>query len=195
MTTSSANINLLNPIIRELQPDDFSQVLTFSDEQIGDNYFTREKLEKIFQASLKNGIVTSLLLVDEAGIQGMRLTYPPGQWIDRHPSQPVHPELWKVELSDAAYFQSLFISRSYQGKGFGQKLSLASIEKLKLMGAKAVVCHSWNESPQNTSRKYLDRLGFEAVLSIPEFWKCIDYKCTRCGKPCVCSATEMVLYI
>lgn len=183
------------PRIRALNIDDFNGVLAFADQHIGLNYFTREKLERIFKASSKNGVVCSLVLEDEEGIQGIRLSYPPEQWIDRDPRQPLHSELWKVPLSQAAYFQSLFLSPQYQGKGWGQRLSLASMEQLKRLGARAVICHSWDESPGNSSRKYLDRLGFQAVISIPNYWKCIDYECTRCGQPCVCTATEMVCYL
>jgi GNAT superfamily N-acetyltransferase len=181
--------------IRELKPQDFEAVLEFADINIGMNYFSHEKLEKIITASRKDGVDCSFVLEDDEGLQGIRLTFPPGQWIDRDSRQPLHSELWKVPLSQAGYFQSLFIAKKCQGQGWGQRLSMASIENLKKLGARAVICHSWDESPGNSSRKYLDSLGFEPVISIPNYWKCIDYECTRCGKPCLCTATEMVFYI
>ena len=180
---------------RELRSNDLESVLTFADKNIGKNYFTLAKIQQILAASQKNSICCSFVMMDEEGIQGIRLSYPPGMWIDRHPSQPIHPHLWDVRLEDAAYFQSLFIASRYQGQGWGQRLSLASIENLKMTGAKAVVCHSWDQSPGNSSRKYLDSLGFKAVISIPRFWHEIDYECVLCGRPCQCSATEMVRYI
>lgn len=183
------------PKIREIRDTDFANILKFADEQIGENYFTAEKLEKIFKASRVGQITTSMALEVNGDIQGIRLTYPPNQWIDRHPEQPIHPHLWQVPLNQVAYFQSLFISREYQGQKWGQQLSMASVERLKMLGAKAVLCHSWDESPGNSSRKYLDRLGFEKVISISNYWQCIDYSCTRCGNPCKCTATEMILYI
>lgn len=183
------------PRIRELTPQDFAEVMKFANAHIGSNYFSSEKLLKVIEASHKDGVGCSLVLEDDEGVQGIRLTFPPGQWIDRDSRQPIHPQLWRVPLNQMAYFQSLFISPHYQGKGWGQRLSLQAIENLKKLGAKGVLCHSWDESPGNSSRKYLDRLGFEAVISIPNYWKCIDYSCTRCGKPCLCTATEMVYYI
>lgn len=179
--------------IRELKPDDFQSVLSFADRYIGLNYFSEEKLHKIFSASMKNGVVCSFVLEDEEGIKGMRLTYPPLQWIDRHPSQPIHENLWSIPADRVGYFQSLFLATEYQGHGWGQRLSMASIENLRKLGARAVVCHSWDESPHNSSRKYLLKLGFAPLISIPNFWKQIDYECTRCGKPCLCTATEMIL--
>ena len=172
---------------------DFDRVLDFTDRYIGLNYFTQEKLQKIFQASEKNGVMCSFVLEDEEGIKGLRLSYPPEQWIDRHPSQNTHPSLWGAARSQVGYFQSLFIADEYQGRGWGQRLSMASAENLKKLGATAVVCHSWDESPHNSSRKYLMKLGFVPLVSIPNYWKAIDYECTRCGRPCVCTATEMIL--
>lgn len=182
--------------IRELKKEDLEDVRRFADLHIGQNYFTIDKLEKIYAASLKDGRSCSFVIDDGQGIQGIRLTCQPGQWLERHPSQAPHPELWRVPLSSAAYFQSLFLAKEYQAQGWGRRLSMASIESLRMSKARAVVCHSWDESPGNSSRKYLDRLGFEAVLSIPHFWKEIDYDCEGCHKrPCVCNATEMVLYL
>jgi len=181
--------------IREIKPADFDAIMAFSDQQIGENYFSEQKLENIIRASEKNGVMCSFLLEDVDGVQGIRLTYPAGQWIERDARQPIHPHLWKVGIEDMAYFQSLFLSSRYAGRGWGHRLSMASVENLKKLKTKAVVCHSWDESPHNSSRRYLDRLGFEAVISIPNYWKCIDYHCTRCGRPCVCTATEMVLYL
>ncbi|MCB0351129.1 MAG: GNAT family N-acetyltransferase [Bdellovibrionales bacterium] len=184
------------PFIREMNAHDFSAVLRFADEQIGTNYFSEKKLKNIFNASTKDDLCASFVLVDQDGIQAIRLSFPPNQWIERPAAQPVNPHMWKVSVDEVAYFQSLFVAKKYQAQGWGIKLSEASIDNLRKMGSKAVICHSWNESPGNSSRKYLDRLGFQAVISMPDYWKSIDYECTRCGKPpCVCSATEMVLYL
>ena len=86
------------------------------------------------------------------------------------------------------------------GSIVGVRLTLApylSIKALKDMGAKAVVCHSWIQSPHDSSRKYLNSLGFEAVSIHEKFWYNIDYDCTRCGKnsKCVCDAQEMIKYL
>jgi len=185
----------MTPIIREIKPSDFEAVMKFADLNIGQDYFSEEKLHQIFCATRKNNITCSFVLEDEQGIQGIRLSYAADQWIDRHPSQKIHCELWRTPLSSTGYFQSLFLAEKYRGQGWGQRLSMAAVESLKQLGAAAVVCHSWDESPDNSSRKYLDRFGFQAVISIPYFWNGIDYECTRCGKPCVCTATEMVYYL
>jgi ribosomal protein S18 acetylase RimI-like enzyme len=189
----------MSVVLRELKGSDFEGVLTFTDTHIGRNYFSEEKLKKLFKASHRNNVNCSFVLEDSEGIKGLRLTFPPGQWsaewIDRDTRQPTHPELWQTPADHVAYFQSLFIASQYQGEGWGERLSMASIENLKKLGARAVVCHSWDESPYNSSRKYLLKLGFQPLVSIPHYWKMIDYECTRCGQPCLCTATEMIFYI
>ena len=35
----------------------------------------------------------------------------------------------------------------------------------------------------------------DIIENYPEYWKEVDYDCTRCGKPCVCTAEEMYLDI
>lgn len=181
--------------VRELQESDLPQVKAFTDIEIGQGYFTLPQLHDIFCAGRKDGLNASFLLVGPGNkIMGVRLSFMPGQWLTKPPNQRAHSELWSVPYEAVGYFQSLFVSEKCQGGGWGRRLSMASIENMKLAGAKAVVCHSWNESPNNSSARYLKSLNFTAVTEIPNFWKPIDYECTRCGRPCLCTATEMILY-
>lgn len=78
-------------------------------------------------------------------------------------------------------------------QGWGKRMSLQAIELLKEAGAQAIATHSWKESPQDSSGKYLRSLGFRSVALHPFYWKEVDYICTRCGKPCLCTAEEMIL--
>jgi ribosomal protein S18 acetylase RimI-like enzyme len=183
--------------VREILDSDLEAVLKFSDQQIGKGYFSKSRMAELIQSSKKNNISTSLILedIDNNEILGLRITLPPGQWRLSHPSQKVHPELWDAPFKETAYFQSLFVDSRLKGQGWGAKLSQMSADRLKEMGAKAIICHSWNESPFDSSRKYLRKFGFQSVIEVPMFWFHIDYTCNRCGKPCVCTATEMVKYL
>ena len=183
--------------IRPAQESDIAAIVRFADRNIGADYFSADKVKSILCASRHNAIMCSFVLenFETQELEGIRLTYAPGVWPTRHPSQPIHPHLWRTQLTQTAYFQSLFVSSRFQNNGWGRRLSMASVENLKCLGARSVVCHSWDESPNNSSRKYLSSLGFEPVISIPNFWHEIDYECPRCGRGCTCTATEMILYI
>ncbi len=182
-------------MIRPLERDDLIAVKAFTDRAIGSNYYSILELNSIFDKSIHDGKTASLVLVDaQNAIFGIRLTYPPGQWSSGK-GKGLRPESWKVPMENVAYFQSLFIDPEFTSQGWGRKMSQISISILKAMKAKAVVTHSWRESPQDSSGKYLRNLGFQIVESHPLYWFEVDYVCTRCGKPCVCTADEMILYI
>jgi ribosomal protein S18 acetylase RimI-like enzyme len=184
-------------VIRELRESDIEGVTRFADKAIGDNYYSIAEVRDIFERSQKNGIMCSFVLVREGNdseILGIRLSYPAGKW-KKGKGQGLRPDTWNVPEDSVGYFQSLFIAEEIQGKGVGQKLSLASLEAFKKTGAKAVVCHAWRESPHDSSRRYLQKLGFVTVAVHPKYWFHVDYLCPRCGKPCVCTAEEMIKYI
>ena len=181
-------------IIRELVVADAENIIRFCDQEIGKGYYTKEYMLKVIQASKKEGIVVSFILEEPKTkeILGARLTYPPGQWLDGPLTRPLNSELWGVPLDKVAYFQSLFISKKVQKQGWGSKLSNKSIENLRKLGTKAIVCHSWKESEGNSSQAYLLKMGFKHIADVPKYWSEVDYHCVRCGKPCQCTANEML---
>lgn len=179
--------------IRPFELSDIPAVKTFADRTIGTNYFSTEEFKAIYKKSIKEGRQCSMVLAEGPAILGIRITYPPGNW-EKGKGQGLNPEKWGVPLKDTAYFQSIFLDPSLTGQGWGGKMSAKAIEILRELGAKAVVTHSWKESPNNSSRKYLEHLGFEFVVEHPLYWTKIDYDCTGCSqKPCVCTAEEMIL--
>jgi ribosomal protein S18 acetylase RimI-like enzyme len=176
-----------------MQKTDLPFVKDFADREIGQDYYSIKELEDIFKRSQKNGLVCSLVLEKNNQIYGIRLSYPPGQW-EKGKGRGLNADKWPHGLNETAYFQSLYLSSEVQGQGWGGKLSKAAIELLRSIGAKGVVCHSWKESPNNSSTKYLKKLNFKSMGEHPKYWHELDYVCTRCGSPpCQCTAEEMYL--
>ena len=182
--------------IQRLERSDLERLKEFTDIQIGAGYYSSKELEDIFEKSLapsKDGAVQMCSRILKKGdeILGVRFTYPPGKW-SHGKGSGLQASKWPHALSETGYFQSLFLSDKVQGQGWGAKLSLASIEELKKVGARGVVCHSWKESPFNSSTKYLEKMGFQKIGEHPLYWQHVDYNCTRCLKPpCQCTAIEM----
>jgi ribosomal protein S18 acetylase RimI-like enzyme len=176
-----------------MRPSDLPLIKNFTDQQIGAGYYSSQEIEDIFRRSQKNDIVCSLVLEQDNKIFGVRICYPPGNW-EKGKGRGLNPDRWPHALTETAYFQSLFLSEEVQGQGWGGKLSKAALELLRATGAKGVVCHSWKESPNNSSTKYLKKLNFKSVGEHPLYWKDLDYVCSRCGQPpCQCTAEEMYL--
>jgi len=183
--------------IRQLESQDLPTLKAFADETIGRNYFSDAELEQVFQKSLAipEGIMCSFVLVDDNNqIQGMRLAFPPGAW-SAGKGNKLRPDLWNVPMESVAYFQSLFVAPAFRQDGWGPKLSEAAIAAFKKLGAKAIVTHAWKESPHNSSLRYLTSFGFQEVATHPEYWINVDYECILDGKPCRCTAVEMIKYI
>ncbi|WII70906.1 GNAT family N-acetyltransferase [Bdellovibrio sp. 22V] len=180
--------------IRPLEKNDLAAIKVFTDHTIGRDYFSLQELEECFNKSVSQGIMCSFILENESGIQGFRLAYPPGAW-SKGKGSKLRPDLWKVSLDKVAYFQSLFLANEAQGQGWGPRLSEAAIESFKKLGAQAIVTHAWKESPNNSSIRYLTKFGFESVATHPEYWIDVDYECVRDGKPCRCTAEEMIKYL
>lgn len=169
---------------------DLERVRVFADRWIGDNYFTLDELKDISKRS--HGCSFVAFDTESNAILGIRLTFAPGHW----PSELMKkatPSKWGVEENKVGYFKSLFIHEDAQEKGLGKKLSNLSIDALKGLGAKAIVCHSWLESPGNSSQKYLQSMGFTEVIEYPLFWHDVDYLCSGCKQDkCICTALEMI---
>ncbi len=115
--------------------------------------------------------------------------------MDQGKGKKLRSDLWKVPSDKVGYFQSLFVSEKAQGEGWGPKLSDAALESFKQLGTLAVVTHAWKESPNNSSIRYLTKFGFESVATHPEYWIDVDYECVLDGKPCRCTAEEMIKYL
>lgn len=181
-------------MIRELQTSDLAAVKDFTDQWIGENYYQMSELEECLTFSQAQNLNASFVAMDGEKLIGVRLTYAPGSWVQK--ARGITPTEWDSEADRVAYFKSLFIHGDYQKKGIGKKLSDKSISVLKELKAKAIICHSWLESPGNSSQKYLMKMGFSEVAQHPKFWYPIDYECTRCApERCVCTASEMIKYL
>lgn len=170
------------------------RVKSFTDRWIGKNYFDQNQLAEILDRSRVEGFNCSLVAMVDGEVAGVRLTFAPGSWTRQ--ASGVTPDMWRAKLDQVAYFKSLFIAEKFQRLGLGRSLSSMSIEVLRQMGATAVVCHSWLESPENSSQIYLQKMGFEPVKTHPNFWADVDYICPRCApRRCECSAVEMIKYL
>ena len=181
--------------IRFMKEQDLPHVLSFCDYWIGPGYFSLESLEKGLAFSRKDGLESSLVAFKGGKLVAIRLTFAPGQWLDEI-GRPVACDKWEVGPEQVAYFKTLYIAKEYRGRGLGKMLSQQALEVLRKMGTRAIVCHSWLESPHNSSQKYLLKFGFKPVAHYPHYWADGSYDCTRCmPQPCCCSAVEMIKYL
>ena len=182
-------------LVKEFLPSDIPLVKKFTDENVGTGYYTETELQEYQKQSIsKEGKNCSFILYDEIKktVHGLRLAFPPGNW-NHGKGSNLRSDLWPTVLDKTAYFQSLFVSSELQGQGWGPKLSQTSLEIFKKIGAEGVVAHCWKESPNNSSLRYLQNMGFKKIIEHPLYWINVDYVCSLDGKPCRCTAIEMHL--
>ena len=183
-------------VIRPLEESDLKNVQLFTDRWIGQDYYSYSELYDVFKKGNQGSLNASFVALSGGDVVGIRLTYAPGTWIESSTEvfkKGLSTKEWKVPSLKMGYFKSLFIHEDFQGNGLGKVLSNKALSILKDMGAEAVLCHSWMESPENSSQRYLLKMGFHKIKEHPKFWYEIDYFCTRCGPSrCVCTAGEMI---
>jgi GNAT superfamily N-acetyltransferase len=176
--------------------DDAEAVAVLSDRVIGLGYYPSATIVETIERSRTDAGACAWVAVAHgsqgATIVAFRFVYPPGRW-EHGRGRGLSPERWPAPLAEAAYFQSCFVDQDYMGHGIGRRLAQAAIDRLRDMDARCIVAHSWKESPHGSSRRYLERMGFVAVDEHPKYWSEIDYVCQLDGKPCQCTAIEMVL--
>lgn len=175
--------------------DRLKEVQEFANKYIGQNYFSKTDLLEVYTKSLLNDLNCSYLLLSEDKVKGIRLSYMPGKWtLMRDGIKGLSSHLWnELTIKDLGYFQSAVIVPELSGKGFGQVLANLSIDTIKKAGGKGILTHSWMQSPHNSSKKYLEKLGFKLINCHRDYWKNIDFTCPICVKACSCTAGEMLL--
>lgn len=188
-------MNFKDFTLTPLEESKLQEVKDFGDRWIGTGYFSDDELLEIYQASLFEGQSVSYLAYKAQQLVGIRLSLAPKRW-DKLITKGLSEGKWRVSRAEVGYFKSLFIASSAQGQGLGKKLSELSQFGLENAGAKAILCHSWLESPKNSSYNYLTSFGFELVTEHEKYWYDVDYHCTRCGpQKCICTAAEMIKYL
>lgn len=176
---------------------DIALVSAFADRTIGDRYYPEDEVaEYLARATVERPdgpITTAYVAETDDALVGFRLVMPPGRW-DQGRGNGLTPDRWPHALAQTAYFQSCFVDPACTGAGIGRRLAYAAMDDLRRLGAQAIAVHSWKESPNDSSRRYLVKLGFTPIAEHPQYWADVDYLCAGCKvQPCTCTAIEMVL--
>ena len=88
---------------------------------------------------------------------------------------------------------TLCVREDYQGKGIGQLVSKKRIQWLEQRGCDFILGVSWKSGLKHTSNRVFEKMGFELINTVDEFFKedAIKYpfNCPGCKvHPCLCSA-------
>ena len=179
---------------RHLNSTDFPSLVQLSDSVFGKGYYTENSFLKIKDLLTENNRTASWVAEKDSLLVGFRIVFLPGSWLKHSAFKKSLKEFWGCSPDKTAYFKTVCIHKDFRRKKIGSQLANLAIQDLKSLHCKAIVTHSWDESYDNSSRQYLNSVGFKEVGPIPNFWHEEVYDCDVCqSKPCVCNATEMIL--
>jgi ribosomal protein S18 acetylase RimI-like enzyme len=179
-------------LVREMRASDAPAIEALADRVVGPGYYPQATVLEYLDRATKDGVVCAHVAFLGERLVGFRFALPPGRWSSGR-GRGLSPDRWPVPLEQAAYFQSAYVDFDAMGHGIGRRMATMALDALRRLGALAVVTHSWKEAPHGSSFRYLSRLGFQPVAEYPEYWSEVDYTCWLDGKPCRCTAVEMVL--
>ena len=103
-------------------------------------------------------------------------------------SEEVHPELAEYMSGKTGMLCTVAVANGYEGRGIASRLADERLQKLKSMGCDTILVTAWRSQTHGIHvEKILDRLGFEIVEELSEYWK--GYSCSHCGENnCTCDA-------
>lgn len=88
--------------------------------------------------------------------------------------------------------KSIAVKPEFRHRGIGTNLTIKSIIKLQGFGCDLLFAISWDSQRQDSSKKMFEKLGFQNVLEINNYWTEDSmregYLCPNCGNPCFCRA-------
>lgn len=182
-----------SPTLRAMTLADAEAVSHLADRLAGLDYYPPDLVRAYVDRATTATATTAYVAELDGRMVAFRFAFPPGRWSAGR-GRGLSPALWPHPLGATAYFQSCFVDPACTGHGLGGALAQLALDDLRSLGARAVVAHSWKESPHDSSRRYLSRLGFVEVGEHPGYWAEVDYLCSGCRtRPCTCTALEMVL--
>ena len=141
------------PIIRTLQPSDFSKVLEINNSNVpAVSELTLEKLHYLVEHSLH------AVVVEHQRICGFCITFAPNATYGS-----VNYQWFQDSYSDFVYLDRIAFDSEAQGRGFG-KLLYSYIEQSMSTGVPRPLCCEVNTQPPNPgSLRFHQAIGFEEV--------------------------------
>lgn len=180
--------------IRDIKASDrllLQQASEIYDISLGQNYIPREELLRYAsnptQFILIGATVNQILL-------GVMLAYPLDKETISKYERDFEAYNLQAPFSDfkIGLIKSVAVRPEYRHRGIGTELTVESMVRLKNMSCDFFLAVSWVSNRPDSSQGMFEKLGFENILSIPDYWTQESikegYLCPNCGNPCHCTA-------
>ncbi len=179
--------------IRKATVSDFSSVIKIADVELGEDYLTKERLEKTLDKNLSDEIYVA---VENATGNVLafclykRISYDDAVNICK--GYKLRNMMFAKEIG---YIATVATKEEFKRLGVATALVEKCIDNLKQDGVSCFISTAWKHSGVTNVASVLENLGFIEELTMPKYWYESSIKngfsCPQCGNPCVCSC---VLY-
>ncbi len=179
--------------IRKATVSDFASVIKIADQQLGDGYLTKERLEKTLNKDL-----TDEILVAVENATGLII----GFSLYKHVSHQTAVNIAKghslrnmMFAKEIGYIATVATKEEFKHLGIATALIEKSINAMKEKGVSCFISTAWKHSGIINIGSVLENSGFVKEIEIPKYWYESSlrdgFMCPQCGNPCTCSC---VLY-
>jgi ribosomal protein S18 acetylase RimI-like enzyme len=111
--------------------------------------------------------------------------------------ESVREETPRFDFHRIGVIRTVAVADSRRGRGVGTRLAKAAIDRLRKLGATAIVTVGWADSNGCHIAGLVKALGFEELATLENYWKkdstSKQYDCPTCGNPCKCQAKLFLL--
>ena len=179
--------------IKRASVSDFASVIKIADAQLGEDYLTKERLQKTLDKDLSDDI---LVAVEDAtdNVIGFclykHLTYDEAVKICQG------YKLRNMMFADnIGYVATVATKEEFKHLGIATALVKKCIDNMQDDGIKCFISTAWKHAGITNIASVLETHGFTKEFDMPNYWYESSiregYSCPRCGNPCTCSC---VLY-
>lgn len=170
-----------------------SQILELGRKVFGEWFLSKNELIAQVKLCEKDSIKNALVMVQDEMIVWFWICYLWGKW----DTSDVEIDERFDNLDKIGYIKTIVIDPGLQWKNYWSVLLKVLLENAKEAGNENILLHAWNESPDDSSRRFFKKHWALSIKNYNLKWyedsKKNGWMCSRCGNPCTCSSTEMIL--
>ncbi len=179
--------------IRKATVADFASVIKIADIQLGEDYLTKERLEKTLDKNLSDDILVAVENATDNIIAFCLYKH-----ISHEDAIRICQgyKLRNMMFADSiGYVATVATKEEFKHLGIATALVDKCLKEMKEEGIKCFISTAWKHAGITNIASVLESHGFVKEIEMPKYWYESSlregYSCPRCGNPCTCSC---VLY-
>ena len=179
--------------IRKATVADFASVIKIADIQLGEDYLTKERLEKTLDKNLSDDILVAVENATDNIIAFCLYKH-----ISHEDAIRICQgyKLRNMMFADSiGYVATVATKEEFKHLGIATALVDKCLNEMKEEGIKCFISTAWKHAGITNIASVLESHGFVKEIEMPKYWYESSlregYSCPRCGNPCTCSC---VLY-